>query len=75
MDWTRIAAADASWIRYDRYQTFSPEQEGPPVGRFNTEQLTFPAIDNLTTFNAVAPRFGIVYDLTGGVIWEEISSP
>ena len=23
-------------IRYDRYRTFLPEQEGPPVGRFNT---------------------------------------
>ena len=52
-------------VRYDRYQTFSPEQEGPPVGRFNTEQLTFPAIDNLITFNSVAPRLGIVYDVSG----------
>ncbi|HUE84845.1 MAG TPA: carboxypeptidase regulatory-like domain-containing protein [Vicinamibacterales bacterium] len=53
-------------VRYDRYLTFTPAQEGPPVGRFNTTQVTFPAIDNLVTFNAVAPRFGIVYDLTGG---------
>jgi hypothetical protein len=52
-------------VRFDRYRTFKPEQQGPPVGRFNTTQLSFPAVDNLITFNAVAPRIGLVYDLTG----------
>jgi hypothetical protein len=52
-------------LRYDRYQTFRPEQEGPPVGKFNTVQLKFSAVDNLVTFNAVAPRLGVVFDVTG----------
>jgi outer membrane receptor protein involved in Fe transport len=52
-------------IRYDKYHTFQPEQEGPPVGKFNTTQVRFAAVDNVVTFNAVAPRIGVVYDLTG----------
>jgi hypothetical protein len=53
-------------LRYDKYTTFKPEQEGPPPGRFSSAaQAKFPAVDNLITFNAFAPRFGIVYDLTG----------
>jgi hypothetical protein len=53
-------------IRYDRYRTFLPEQEGPPPGRFNSAaQLRFDAVDNLVTFNSPAPRVGVVYDLTG----------
>jgi len=52
-------------LRYDRYRTFRPEQEGPPVGKFNDTQLKFAAVDNLITFNAFAPRVGIVFDLTG----------
>lgn len=52
-------------VRFDRYRTFSPEQQGPPVGRFNTTQLSFAAIDNLITWNLFAPRFGATYDLFG----------
>ncbi|HEY3044108.1 MAG TPA: TonB-dependent receptor [Vicinamibacterales bacterium] len=52
-------------VRLDRYRTFSPEQVGPPVGRFNATQLTFQAIDNLITWNLPAPRIGLTYDLTG----------
>jgi hypothetical protein len=52
-------------LRFDRYLTFKPEQEGPPVGKFNTTQLHFEAVDNLVTFNAFAPRIGVVFDLTG----------
>lgn len=52
-------------VRLDRYRTFSPEQDGPPVGRFNTAQLHFAAIDNLITWNLVAPRIGATYDLSG----------
>ena len=29
-------------IRFDQYRNFLPEQEGPPVGRFNTTQLDVP---------------------------------
>jgi hypothetical protein len=52
-------------LRFDRYVGFKPEQEGPPVGRFNTVQLQFPAVDNVVDFNSPAPRIGVVYDLTG----------
>ncbi len=52
-------------LRYDRYRNFLPEQEGPPVGPFNPTQLTFPANDNVNTYNNIVPRFGMVLDLTG----------
>jgi hypothetical protein len=52
-------------IRYDRYKSFLPEQEGPPVGRFNTVQLSFPEVGNVITFNHFAPRLGLIYDVTG----------
>ncbi|MGE0816049.1 MAG: TonB-dependent receptor [Vicinamibacterales bacterium] len=52
-------------IRYDRYRSFLPEQEGPPVGRFNPTQVKFAAIDNVKTFNNVVPRLGLIYDITG----------
>ena len=52
-------------LRYDRYRNFLPEQEGPPVGQFNPTQLSFPANDNVNTYNNVVPRFGMVLDLTG----------
>ncbi|MGH9385617.1 MAG: TonB-dependent receptor domain-containing protein [Vicinamibacterales bacterium] len=54
-------------LRLDQYHAFKPEQEGPPVGKFNAgPQLKFAAVDNVITFNAFAPRIGVVYDLTGG---------
>ncbi|MBP7778445.1 MAG: TonB-dependent receptor [Acidobacteria bacterium] len=52
-------------IRFDRYRAFLPEQEGPPVGRFNPTQQTFAAVDNLKTFNNPVPRLGLIFDLTG----------
>lgn len=53
-------------LRYDKYKAFSPEQEGPPPGQFSSAaQAKFAAIDNVITFNAFAPRIGVVYDLTG----------
>jgi outer membrane receptor protein involved in Fe transport len=53
-------------LRYDKYTTFKPEQEGPPTGPFNPgPQLKFAAVNDLITFNAFAPRIGVVYDLTG----------
>jgi len=50
---------------YDRYQSYLPEQIGPPVGPFNATQVKFAAVDNLITWNTVAPRAGLTYDLTG----------
>ena len=52
-------------IRLDRYKSFLPEQEGPPVGRFNTTQLSFAEIPNVKTYSTPVPRFGMVYDVTG----------
>ena len=52
-------------VRLDRYRTFMPEQQGPPVGRFNAVQLSFPAVENLISWNLPAPRIGATYDLFG----------
>lgn len=52
-------------VRLDRYRTFLPDQQGPPVGRFNTVQLNFPARNNLLTWNLPAPRLGATFDIFG----------
>jgi hypothetical protein len=52
-------------VRLDRYRSFLPEQQGPPVGRFNTVQLQFPAQNNLFTWNLPAPRLGATFDVFG----------
>ncbi len=52
-------------LRFDRYRAFLPEQEGPPVGRFNPTQQTFAAVDNLKTFSNPVPRLGLIFDITG----------
>ena len=52
-------------LRFDSYKSFLPEQEGPPVGKFNTTQLTFAEIGNVKTFNHPVPRLGMVFDVTG----------
>ena len=52
-------------VRFDRYRSYLPEQTGPPVGPFNPTQTTFPAVDNLLTWNLPAPRVGFTYDLRG----------
>src|SRR6185295_14446491 len=51
--------------RFDQYRSYLPEQIGPPVGPFNATQTTFPAVDNLLTWNLPAPRVGFTYDVTG----------
>jgi hypothetical protein len=51
--------------RFDRYRSYLPEQTGPPAGPFNPTQTTFPAVDNLLTWNLPAPRIGFTYDLLG----------
>ncbi|MEO8682127.1 MAG: TonB-dependent receptor [Vicinamibacterales bacterium] len=52
-------------VRFDRYRGFLPDQEGPPVGRFNPVQVHFPEISNVKTFNNPVPRLGLVFDVTG----------
>ncbi len=52
-------------LRFDRYRAFLPEQQGPPVGRFNATQVSFPEVSDAKTFNNPVPRIGMVFDLTG----------
>jgi hypothetical protein len=51
-------------LRYDRYRVFLPEQERPS-SRFSPDARSFAAVDNVKTFNHLAPRLGLIYDLTG----------
>jgi hypothetical protein len=52
-------------VVFDRYRSYLPAQTGPPVGPFNPTQTSFPAVDNLITWNVAAPRLGFTYDLSG----------
>jgi hypothetical protein len=52
-------------VRVDRYRSFLPEQEGPPVGPFNAVQINFPAQNDVFTWNLAAPRIGATFDLLG----------
>ena len=50
-------------LRFDRYANFSPEQGNPGTGPFSTE-ITYPKTD-YSTFNDLAPRVSLVYDVLG----------
>jgi hypothetical protein len=50
-------------IRFEHFNSKRPELF-KPEGRFAPARL-FPEVKNLPNWNDVAPRFGIVYDLTG----------
>jgi hypothetical protein len=50
--------------RYDRYRVFLPEQERA-ASRFSPTAAHFDAVSNVKTFNHVAPRVGLIYDLQG----------
>jgi hypothetical protein len=52
-------------VVFDRYRSYLPDQSGPPVGAFNTSQVSFPAVNNLITWNLTSPRLGLTFDLTG----------
>jgi hypothetical protein len=52
-------------VVFDRYRSYLPAQTGPPVGPFNPTQTSFPAVNNLLTWNLTAPRLGFTYDLGG----------
>ena len=47
---------NARRLVFDRYRSYLPAQTGPPVGPFNPTQVNFPAVDNLITWNMLAPR-------------------
>lgn len=51
-------------VRFDRHRLFLPEQ-AHPAGRFTPEPQAFPAVDNLGTWNVLAPRLSVVFDATG----------
>jgi hypothetical protein len=53
-------------LRYDRYNSFLPEQEqlGATVGPVVVAAKTFPET-HMFTWNGVAPRAGLVFDLSG----------
>ncbi len=51
-------------LRYDNYRNFLPEQEHA-AGQFTPEPIVFAAVDDVNTFNAIAPRVGVSYALTG----------
>ena len=53
-------------LRFDRYRSFLPDQEGPSGGRFSAASATaYPAVNNVKTFNHPVPRIGMIYDVTG----------
>ena len=73
--WTQAAYANDSWrlngrvtvnfgLRFDRYHLFLPEQ-GHPAGRFNPIAQTFAAVDTVKAWNTLAPRTGLIFDITG----------
>jgi outer membrane receptor protein involved in Fe transport len=51
-------------VRLDHYRNFLPAQEHP-ANQFTPTPVEFAAVDNLNTFNQVAPRVGVTYDVTG----------
>jgi hypothetical protein len=52
-------------LRFDRSRAFMPEQRHP-AGRFNPRAQTFAAVGNLIDWNVIAPRIGLICDVTGG---------
>ena len=51
-------------VRLDSQSSYLPA-ESAPTSRFFTEPVRQAKTDNLISWNTLAPRFGIVYDLTG----------
>src|SRR5258706_1328420 len=48
----------------DHYRNLLPAQEHP-ANQFTATPVAFEAVNNLNTFDQVAPRVGITYDVTG----------
>jgi Carboxypeptidase regulatory-like domain len=73
--WTYSGFASDTWrvnnrltivpgVRFDRYRAFLPQQEHP-TGRFNSTAQSFAPVDNVISWNLVAPRLGATFDLSG----------
>lgn len=54
-------------LRFDRYRVFLPAQEHPAgrSGNRSWTRQTFDAVNNLSDWNVVAPRVGVIQGLTG----------
>ena len=53
-------------LRFDRYRSFLPEQEGPSGGRFTAATPThYDEVSDVKTFNHPVPRIGLIFDVTG----------
>ena len=53
-------------LRFDRYRSFLPEQEGPSGGRFTAATPThYEEVSDVKTFNHPVPRIGLIFDVTG----------
>ena len=50
-------------VRFDHYRNFLPEQVHKAYS-YTTQDILFPAVDNLNTWNLAAPRVGLSYALT-----------
>lgn len=73
--WTYAAFVNDTWrvgnrlslnlgLRFDKYGGFLPEQEHP-VSRFNAVAISFPAQDDVFSWNLFSPRAGVTYDIAG----------
>jgi hypothetical protein len=64
--WTFGRTTVNGGVRYDRYKGWLPEQRqlGATIGLATVQAKTFPAAD-LFTWNVVAPRVGVIFDLSG----------
>ncbi len=64
--WSVGRATVNGGVRYDRYTGQLPEQQqlGATVGPVTVQAQTFPEV-TLFTWNALAPRIGMTFDLTG----------
>jgi outer membrane receptor protein involved in Fe transport len=58
-------------VRYDRYKPYLPAQTHP-VGPYTPMAIDYPAVDNIVTWNVLAPRVGFAYKLRadGRTVWK-----
>lgn len=62
--WTRSRVTLNLGLRFDHQASYLPE-ETAPQSRFFPEPIRQAATDDLITWNNLAPRVGVIYDLTG----------
>jgi hypothetical protein len=64
--WNAGRTTISGGVRFDRYDSFLPEQEqlAATVGPVSVAARTF-ARQDMFTWNVIAPRIGVIFDLTG----------